>query len=231
MKRFTILLAVSSCISTYAYAEKIYDDYDAFYADQPGAIFKTPLKQDRRNVYSNFGENGIYAEIRATINGRPARIQVASGHISINKKTYRFAQAITFPNEHTGDIYPGTAEVFIAKGLDNRSPLLCLEGHGSGSGEANRRQQIFLLMNPFGHQPVFLHLPGLLSSCRAVLATHNGQVVFPQNSYVWNATQDARTGLQISYFAFERGRFAPTSKKINLRFVTPENPFTFYRQE
>lgn len=231
MKIFKILLTVSSFISTYAYAEKTYDDYDVFYADQSGGIFKTPLKQDRTNVYSNSNEDGIYTESRATINGRSVKIQVASSYLSIDNKTYRFAQATIFPDEHSGEIYPGAAKVFIAESPDNRSPLLCLEGHGSGSGEADRHQQIFLLINPLGHKPVFLHLPGLLSSCRAVLATHNGQMAFPKNRYLWDAVRDARTGLQISYYTFEHGRFNPTNKKIDLRFVTPENPFIFYRQE
>lgn len=159
------------------------------------------------------------------------KIQVASNYLSINKKTYKFVQATTFPDEQTSDIYPGAAEVFIAQSPDNRSSLLCLEGHGSGSGEADRHQQILLLIDPLGHKPVFLRLPGLLSSCRAVLVTHNGQIAFPKNRYVWNAAQDARTGLQISYFTFERGQFNATNKKINLRFVKPENPFVFYRQE
>lgn len=231
MKIISVLLAASSFISTCAYAAKIYEEYDAFYAEQSGAIFKTPLKQDRSRVYSNSGEDGIYAELQATIHGRSVKIQIASNYLSINKKTYRFVQATSFPNEHAGDIYPGAAEVFVGQSPDNRMPLLCLEGRGGGSGEADRHQQIFLLINPFGLKPAFLHLPGLLSSCRAVLATHTGHVAFPKNSYLWNAAQDARTGLQMSYFTFERGRFNPTNMEINLRFVTPENPFAFYRHE
>lgn len=231
MKIISTLATTFIAISASAHAADIYDDYDAFYSTQTGALFKSPIKQDEENIYSNFGGNGIYTELKTSIDGKSEKIQVLSDHLIVNKNTHKFAQAMTFPNERAVDIYPGSARVFIAEATGNRPSLLCLEGNGSGSGEADRYQQVFLLMAPLARKPVFLHLPALLSSCRAVLATTNDKIAFPKNSYLFNEAKNTRIGLLVSYFTFDHGKFAPTGKEIRLHFINPENPFKFSRQD
>ncbi|QBQ97388.1 hypothetical protein [Paraburkholderia pallida] len=230
MRIFKYIAILFPIASSCAYAETIYKSYDTFYTDQPGVVFKSPLKRDMGSVYSNTGDDGVYTELQSTIDGRAVTIQVAPNHLSINKRQYRFTQATIFPNEHATDIYPDDANVFVTERIGNRPPLLCMEGHGSGSGEANRHQQIYVLVDPLSSKSVLLHLPSLLSSCRAVLAAANGQIAFPKNSYLVDEAQGTRTGLVLSYFTFERGKFMPTGNEIRLHFVSPENPFSFSRE-
>lgn len=231
MKITTTLASVFLMIATTAHAADVYDDYDAYYAAQTGALFASPVKRDEGKVYSDAGEDDIYIELNAAIDGKPAQIQVASNRLKVHRKTYKFTKAVSFPDERVVDVNPGSVRVFIAGRKGNRPPVLCLEGNGSGSGEAGRHQQVLLLVDPLASKPVFLHLPSLFSSCRAVMATANGQIVFPKNSYRWNESQDTRTGLQVSYFTFEHGKFVPTGKVIELQFVSPENPFEFSPQD
>lgn len=141
------------------------------------------------------------------------------------------ALGVTLPNERVANIHPDTADIFLAAQTDKRPSLLCVEGHSSGSGESDRYQQIFLLIDPLGRDPTFLHLPGLLSSCRGVLTTADGQLAFPKNNYLVDEAQGIRIDLLVSYLAFEHGNFTQTSNEIRLRFASPENPFKFSRQD
>jgi len=231
MRLATMLAVALAAVSTGAYAAQTFDGYDAFYTAQAGAVFSEPVKHEAGILHSQPGEEGAYTDLHATVAGTATRIQVAPNHITINGRAYKFARAITLPNEPVGNIYPASANVFIATSVGNRPPLLCVEGHGSGSGEADRYQQIFLLVDPLGRRPTFLHLPALLSSCRAIVATKDGQLAFPKNSYLFDEAQGTRTGLLVSYFTFERGHFTPTNNEIRLRFASPENPFKFSRQD
>lgn len=84
-------------------------------------------------------------------------------------------------------------------------------------------------MNPLARKPTFLHLPSLLSTCRAVVATTAGKLAFPKNSYVFDDVQESRVGLLASYYTFENQRFvsAPALSSLRLRFMHPEVPFQF----
>jgi hypothetical protein len=231
MKVTAVIAAAFAAVSTGSYATEIYDSYDAFYSAQAGAVFNEPIKRDTGVVYSRAAEEGSYTVLHATLAGKAFRIHVAANHITVNGRAYTFAGATTLPNEPVGNIYPDAVNVFISKRAGNRPALLCVDGHGSGSGEADRYQQIFLLVDPLGPKPIFLHLPALLSSCRAIVATKEGQLAFPKNSYLLDEAQGARTGLLVSYLTFEGGHFTPTGNAIRLRFASPENPFKFSRQE
>lgn len=231
MKPVVMLIAALSTLSGSAHAALSYDDYDAFYAAQPGAVFGAPITQPAGplRLYSYVGEQGVHTELRSTLDGKAVRIEVAGNSITINGKAYRFTRATTFPGEHATDIHPDNANVFLAARTSNRPSLLCMQGYGSGSGEAGRHQQIFLLVNPLARKPTFLHLPSLLSSCRAVAATKDGKLAFPKNSYLFDDAQESRVGLLVSYYTFKNQRFvsAPAPNQLRLRFTDPEIPFQF----
>lgn len=227
MRPSAILVIITTVASASTNAAQSYASYDAFYAAQPGTVFNEPIRRDTTAVYFKNNNQGIYTVLKAKLAGKPIIIQVAKNYIKINSKTHNFLRAMTFSGENIVSIYPDTANVFLADKTGNRPSLLCVEGHSSGSGETDRYQQIFLLINPLDHNPTFLHLPGLLSSCRAVLTTSTGQPTFPKNSYIVDEEQATRAGLRVSYFTFEHGKFVPTSNEIRLRFVNPENPFQF----
>jgi len=233
MKMTTIWMGALAILSGSANAAQVYDSYDAFYAAQPGAVFGAPIEQDADSIYSLPGEQGIYTHLRSALDGKTVRIDVAENRITVNGKTYRFARATTFPGEYAIDIDPASARVFLARGTRIRPSLLCLEGDGSGSGEADRHKQIFLLLDPLARNAAWLHLPSLLSSCRAVVATNYGRFAFPKNSYLFDETQESRIGLLVSYHTFAHRRFAsvPAPKQVRLRFTHPEIPFQFSVQD
>ncbi|MGF6967579.1 hypothetical protein OKW43_004607 [Paraburkholderia sp. WC7.3g] len=241
MKSAVILVAALAALSSNAHAAQSYDSYEAFYVAQPGAVFGDPIKrsgdpteQNAGVVYSYPGEPGIFAKLQAKLERNTLNIELWGNRLAVNGKSYRFADATTFPGEHVSEIFPQSANVFVAARTDTHPPLLCMEGHGSGSGEAaSRYQQISLLVNPLARNPTFLHLPSLLSSCRAVVATKDGKLAFPKNSYVFDDAQASRLGLLVSYYTFENQRFVPVPalKQLRLRFAHPEIPFQFSIQD
>ncbi|WP_116138377.1 hypothetical protein [Trinickia diaoshuihuensis] len=233
MKSGVILMAALAALSAGAHAAQPYDSYDEFYAAQPGAVFGAPVAQVAGSVYSHPGEQGIYTHLRSVLDGKAVLIDVAENRITVNGKTYRFTRATMFPDEHAVDVYPAGTKVFLAAGTSNRPSAMCVEGDGSGSGEADRHKQIFLLLDPLARNPTLLHLPSLLSSCRAIVATKDGKFVFPKNSYLFDDAQESRIGLLVSYYTFEHQRFAsvPAPKQLRLKFAHPEIPFQFSVQD
>lgn len=225
----TLTAVWAAVITGHACAGQSYDSYETFYAAQPDAVFGAPIQQDSLAVYSYSGEQGIHTNIRTTLAGRDVRIEVAENRMTVNGKNYRFTRATRFPDEPTVTIYPAGAIVFVAARTDKHPSLLCVEGAGSGSGEAGRHQQIFLLVDPLARKPRFLHLPGLLSSCRAVVATKEGRLAFPKNSYLFDDARESRVGLLVSDYSFENHRFVAvqTPKQLRLGFTHPEIPFQF----
>jgi hypothetical protein len=167
--------------------------------------------------------------MRCFSRGRAVRITLAEDRVTINGKTYRYSSAVTFPGEHPSDIYPPSADVFVASRTNTHPAVLCMQGGSDGSGESDRYAQIYLMVNPLAPKgdATFLHLPSLLSSCRAVLETKDGKLVFPRNTYLIGATQQSRVGLLVSYYTFEDRRFTPTLSEMRLRFTQPEIPFQF----
>ncbi|RQZ46757.1 hypothetical protein [Burkholderia sp. Bp9099] len=229
MKPAMTLAAILVAFARSAHGATIYDSYDEFYAAQSSALFGSPVQQRASLLYSDRGNGGVYQNFQIDLDGKTVHVTVAERQISIGGRIYRFSNATTFPGEHPVDIYPGSASIFFTGAADHRPSALCVEGNSSGSGESGRHRQIYLLTNPFEFRKsaAFLHLPSLLSSCRAVLATKAGLLAFPKNSYLFDDAQETRLGLLISYYTFEKRRFVPALNEVRLRFTRPEIPFQF----
>ncbi|CAB3764205.1 hypothetical protein [Paraburkholderia solisilvae] len=227
MVRYAAVVAIFFARNVFAVT--FYEDYDPFYATQPHTMFAAPIKSDSDVVYSIRGKPGVFAELQSRLDGKSLRIWVWEDRITVNGKTYRFANATTFPGEHPSSIYPQSANVFQASSTNGRPALLCLQGNGSGSGEAGRYTQIYLLVDPLApkSKATFLQLPGLLSSCRAVVENKAGKIAFPKSSYLYDDKHEARVGLLLSYYTFEHRHFSKTDDEIRLRFTEPEIPFRF----
>ncbi|MEM5427197.1 hypothetical protein [Cupriavidus oxalaticus] len=227
MKFITSVLVLIPFLGGTAQVAEAYDDYNAFYASRPGAIFDQPVEADHDTLYSD--RKGIHATLTGPINGKIAHISVYANHVTINGKSFSYSRAITFPGEHASPIDPGSAAVFVTSRTRARPSVLCVEGDSNGSGEADRHKQIYLLIDPLAHQgkPSFLHLPSLFSSCRAIRKTKNTRLAFPKNTYLFDSAEKSRVGLLISYYTFTNQRFVPTPDAIRLRFAQPEIPFEF----
>ncbi|WP_175731682.1 hypothetical protein [Burkholderia ambifaria] len=228
MKSAVMLAAILTAFASSACGSTIYSSYDEFYAGQSSAAFGDPIEHDASALYSDRGGD-VYGDFGVELGGKTVHVEVAGNRWTIGGRTYRFSKATTFPGEHPIEIYPGSARVFFAERPHHQPSALCVEGEGSGSGEANRHRQIYLLIDPLAPKggATLLHLPSLLSSCRAVLTTHDGKLAFPKNSYLLDGAQESRIGLLMSYYVFEKRRFVPTLNDIRLRFVRPDVPFQF----
>ncbi|KML60729.1 hypothetical protein VL15_07960 [Burkholderia cepacia] len=234
MKVMAILVAVLAVLPSGAAAES-YDSYEAFYAARPGAVFHGPIgretdpnEPDAHVLHAYSDKPGNFAVLHGKLEQTALDIELWQDRIAINGRTYRFARATAFPGERASDIFPDSANVYVAGRTAAHRPLICVEGNGSASGEAaSRYQQIFLLMDPLARRPAFLQLPGLLSSCRAVVVTRDGKLAFPKNGYLFDDARAARTGLRVEYYTFDGRRFAQTRDALRLGFDTPENPFRF----
>jgi hypothetical protein len=232
MRRGLVLASTAALVAfaSDAHATETYDSYDAFYAGRPGAVFGEPIPPAKPGVvYSYPGTEGIHTWRQAKLGRQAVSVELGEDHITVNGKNYRYANAVTFPGEHSSPVDPQTANLFLAAQTKSRASVLCMEGSSDGSGEADRHTQIYLLVNPLGSKAkaVFLHLPSLLSSCRGVSTTKDGKLVFPRNSYLFDRAQESRVGLLVSYYTFQDRRFIPTHTEIRLRFDQPEIPFQF----
>ncbi len=210
-------------------AAPTYESYDAFYASQPDAVFRDPIRSDPRTAYAYPDKPDLHIELRSELEGKTVIVEVAGNRLRVNGKVYRFAHATTFPGEYASDILPTSAAVFLAERTDHQPALLCVEGNSNGSGETDRHTQIYLLIDPMGQKEkvAFLHLPSLLSSCRAVVSTKREGISFPKNTYLFDDVQELRIGLLMTYYSFKQRRFTPTGKAIHLTFVQPDAPFQF----
>ncbi|HKT62426.1 hypothetical protein [Burkholderia sp. 22313] len=232
MKSGVMLAIICAAFASGARGSTIYSGYDEFYAAQSNAAFSGPVEHDASVLYSN-RDGDVYGYFDVKSNGRAVHVEVTGNRVTIGGRTYRFADATTFSGEYPVEIYPGSANMFFTERTHRRPSALCVEGSGSGSGEANRRRQIYLLINPLApkKEVTFLHLPSLLSSCRAVLVTKDGTLAFPKNNYLLDDAQESRIGLLMSYYAFEKNRFVPVLNDIRLRFSRPDVPFQFSVQD
>ncbi|AJW44118.1 hypothetical protein [Ralstonia mannitolilytica] len=232
MKVSVMLATAAMALMTNASAE-IFEDYDSFYVSRLHKLFGEPIEFDHSSTYAAQGRPGSYVKLRASLEGKPLRVEIAPDRITVNGVIRRFDRAKTLPGEHPTDIYPPGASVFLVPRTTVHPAALCVDGASSGSGEANRHTQIYLLLDPLAlrGKATFLHLPSLLSSCRAVTVTDHGKVAFPKNTYLLDAQQENRAGLLLSYYTFEGQRFVPIQKEVQVRFVQPEIPFQFEIQE
>ncbi len=233
MKSIRVLMTALVIASSNASSQSHH--YDTFYGDQPGAVFNAPIEHrhdpstsNAHVVFSYPGQKGYFSELQTILGTKRLKIQVWQDRIVVNGKSFRFSRAIAFPKEQATYIFPDSSEVFVAAPAASHPPLLCVSGHGSASGEASSRyQQIFLVIDPLARKPTLLQLPGLLSSCRAVVITKDGKLAYPRNSYLYDDAEESRVGLLLSYYTFDGRRFAPTDNALRLRFSEPENPFQF----
>lgn len=238
MKIVTILAVALLVLARDATAAS-YDGYDAFYAARPNSVFRTSVEREgdpnipgAHVLYAYPGKPGEFAALHAELGKKALALELWQDRIVVNGRTYRFARAKAFPGEYASDIFPDSADVYIAERANVHPPLICVEGNGSASGEAaSRYRQVFMVVNPLSRKPAFLKLPGLLSSCRAVVVTSDGKLAFPKNRYLFDDANAVRTGLLANYYTFEGHRFARTRESFRLKFTTPENPFQFSLQD
>lgn len=234
MKIVTILAMAVAVLARDAAAES-YDSYDAFYAARPGAVFRAPVGREgdantpgAHVLYTYPGKSGAFTTLRVSLGRKVRDIEVWQDRIVLDGRTFRFARSTAFPGEYVSDIFPDSADVYVAERTGTHPLLICVEGHGSASGEAaSRYQQVFLMVDPLARKPTLLQLPGLLSSCQAIVVTSDGKLAFPKNSYLFDDEHAVRTGLLVEYYTFEGRRFARTHDALRLGFNTPENPFQF----
>ncbi|RQR29040.1 hypothetical protein DIE23_22605 [Burkholderia sp. Bp9143] len=233
------ILAVAVALLAHDATAASYDGYDAFYAARPSSVFRAPVEREvdptrsgAHVLYAYPGKRGEFAALHAELGRKALALELWQNRIVVNGRTYRFGRAKAFPGEYASDIFPDSAVVFAAERTSAHPPLICVEGNGSASGEAaSRYRQVFLMVNPLARKPTFLQLPGLLSSCRAVVVTNDGKLAFPKNSYLLDDANAVRTGLLVEYYTFDGRRFARTHGSLRLRFATPENPFQFSLQD
>jgi hypothetical protein len=229
MKSVLTLVGVLAVFAGAACAAETYESYDAFYSVQPGAVFGGPIKSGPDVTYSGTDGQGVQTELRSMLGRKAVRVALAEDRITVNGRTFRYSSAVTFSGEHASAIHPPSADVFLASRTNARPAVLCMQGDSEGSGGSDRHKQIYLLVNPLASKGkvTFLHLPSLLSSCRAVLETKDGKLAFPRNTYLFDGAQESRVGLLVLYYTLEDRHFAPTFNEIRLRFTETEIPFRF----
>ncbi|MGF7186975.1 hypothetical protein JOE11_000002 [Robbsia andropogonis] len=225
-----MLMAMAVVFTRSADANETYDGYDAFYATRPGKLFGEPVPTPTPGVvYSYKGEAGIHTSRQFMLEGKTVTVELSDDHITVNGKVYRFGHAVAFSGEHPSAIDPQSTDLFVVARTNNHPAVFCVEGSSDGSGEADRYKQIYMLVDPLKSKgrATFLHLPSLLSSCRAVSIAKDEKIIFPRNTYLLDKDQESRIGLLVSYYMFDGRRFMSAHDEVRLQFNHPEIPFQF----
>lgn len=232
MKCIMAIFVAGFALSCGAQTLQRYEDYETFYMAQSRRLFEEPIEwSDRNALYVETDKEGVFNEGAVKWMGRKYDFRLYGNHFRLRGKRYLLRDAKAFKNEFPSDIDPSTAEAFVG-GASASKNALCVEGYSNGSGEkASRHVQVYLLLVSPQGQETFLHLPSLLSSCRAIVLSEDGEILFPSNSYLpegWFLHEDGkRTGLLLSYFTYKKNRFIKTDRRIELKFETEEVPFVF----
>jgi hypothetical protein len=224
-----ITAALLSAVACLAHASKTYDSYDAYYSSHSAAVFNGPAKSGFSEAFDEGDAEGVKTTFETTLDGRPLHITLAADRVIVNGTAYRHVNAITFPTERHPNFSPLSAQVYIAPRRYRRPALVCVQGVSVGSGEYDRHEQIYLLVDPLARRggSKFFHLPSLLSSCQAVIESPGGKISFPSNSYLFNESKDTRIGVQLVYYTIEGSQFVAAGKRIHAHFIKPSNVFRF----
>jgi hypothetical protein len=210
------------------------NDYSAYYSSRPDAVFvepASPREKGRSYVLRDEPERR-FVEYALRIDGREVFIEHSAQDVDIAGRRYLFRDAHML----WGAYAPGNAtidagaDVFVTSAVGGAPAALCFDVQHPRSGEANRIEKSFLMLNPPGSHaeapPVMLGVRGLLAGCRAFIRTAEGHFAYPRNEYVI-AADHTRTGLRMTYYMIDGNTPVPTGEVVELRFSEPENPWRF----
>lgn len=154
---------------------------DAFYARQPGQVFKASLPQDMTVGYlqgddipymtwdGRFGQRAAYVELHGD------QLVVRSGRRVWHR---RLSQAARVEGESPAALDPKGVSIFVKAAKVGRDSFICLESLPDGAGQSAPQRSVYLLADPLGKLTVY-QLPGLYGACKGLMDKGHGLHVVP----------------------------------------------------
>lgn len=154
---------------------------DAFYARQPGQVFKASLPQDMTVGYlqgddvpymtwdGRFGQKAAYVELHGD------QLVVRSGRRVWHR---RLGQAARVEGESPAALDPKGVSIFVKTAKVGRDSFICLESLPDGAGQSAPQRSVYLLADPLGKLTVY-QLPGLYGACKGLMDRGHGVHVVP----------------------------------------------------
>lgn len=212
MRHAVVIALLCTCFPAFGDSH-VFHGFDEYYVSLQGHLFSTALREGFSSAYYD-ERDGLEAGLDFKFKGGHLSLILGEGFFELNQKRYRYSGAITFPGETSaGFMLPTGMNVYVSE----RDNLMCMDGYVNGSGEYDRHAMIYLVTDPLGHQPKIFQLPGLLSSCKALIRLPGDRVAFPSNAYLTDR-EGLRVGLKASYFEIAGDAFVRLDKTAYLTF-------------
>lgn len=154
---------------------------DAFYARQPGQVFKASLPQDMTVGYLQGDDvpfmtwDGRFAQRAAYVELHGDELVVRSGRRAWHR---RLSQAARVEGESPAALDPKGVSIFLKAAKVGRDSFICLESLPEGAGQSAPQRSVYLLADPLGKLTVY-QLPALYGACKGLMDKGHGVHVVP----------------------------------------------------
>ncbi|MGE5451290.1 MAG: hypothetical protein ACM3VZ_05520 [Acidobacteriota bacterium] len=154
---------------------------DAFYARQPGQVFKALPPQDMTVGYlqgddvpymtwdGRLGQRAVYVELHGD------ELVVRSGRRVWHR---RLSKAARVEGASPAALDSKGVSIFLKVDKIGRDSFICLESLPDGAGQSVPLRSVYLLSDPLSKLNVY-QLPGLYGSCKGLIARGRGVYVVP----------------------------------------------------
>lgn len=154
---------------------------DAFYARQPGQVFKASLVKDMTVGYLQ-GDDVPYMTWDGRLGQRAAYVEVHGDELIVRsgRRVWhrRLSQAARVEGESPAALDSKGVSIFLKAAKVGRDSFICLESLPDGAGQSAPQRSVYVLADPLGKLTVY-QLPGLYGACRGLMDRGHGVHVVP----------------------------------------------------
>lgn len=155
---------------------------DAFYARQPGQVFKASLPHDMTVGYLQ-GDDVSYMTWDGRFGKRVAYVELHGDELVVRSGQRvwhrRLSQAARVEGEAPAVLDSKGVTISLKAEKVKRDSFICLESLPDGAAQSAPFRSVYLLADPLGKLTVY-QLPGLYGSCKGLMARGHGVHVVPR---------------------------------------------------
>lgn len=155
---------------------------DAFYARQPGQVFKASLPQDMTVGYLQ-GDDVPYMTWDGRLGQRAAYVELHGDELVVRagRRAWhrRLSHAARVEGESPAALDSKGVSIFVKAAKVGRDSFFCLESLPDGAVQSAPWRSVYLLADPLGKLTVY-QLPGLYGACKGLMDRGRGVHVIPQ---------------------------------------------------
>lgn len=154
---------------------------DAFYARQPGQVFKVSSPQDMTVGYLQ-GDDVPYMTWDGRLGQRTAYVELHGDELVVRsgRRVWhrRLSQAARVEGESPAALDSKGVSIFLKAAKVGRDSFICFESLPDGAVQSAPQRSVYVLADPLGKLTVY-QLPGLYGSCKGLMDRGHGVHVAP----------------------------------------------------